>query len=197
MLKALKTRTVVCLVAILATIWLAADSCDGGPTSAQKAASARNQGVDQIRANQPVHTMPYSPTLDNINAWVDRWGKKGAVSYVYMQRQDGTFAGYYVMRGLPVSYCVSGSPTYDFIGTPNDGSDAQDQQVPAPGLDGAYYGGSGACNRYYGFDAVSGQYLEYTDGFVLTAVLSDQPLAMSKQPHPYGSSIQQVKAHTK
>jgi hypothetical protein len=189
------TKTAAALAGIAATILLSASSCDSQPSAADKARAARNQGVEQIRAQQPVQAMTYSPTLDTINGWAKTWGTPGKVSYVYMQRADGTFAGYYVMKGLPVSYCASGSPTYDLIDTPGDGSNEKNQQVPAAGLDGAYYGGSGNCDRYYGFDAVTNQYLEYTDGLVLTAVLSDQPLSLDRQPRPFASSIAEVKAH--
>lgn len=166
-------------------------SACGEESAAQKASKARTKGVEQIRKSQPVNPMTYSPTLETINRWAKTWGQKGKVSYVYMQRQDGTFAGYYVIDGLPVNYCVSGSPTYEMQDLPGDG-DSADQKVEAPGLDGAYYGGCDS-SRYYGFDAVTGQYIEYTDGLVLTAVLSDSPLPLDKQPVPFGSSIEEVK----
>lgn len=187
-----RTSGIIIVAAIVIVILLALTGCTGGGSSpAEEAMKAREQGVAQIRANQPVHPMGYSPTLDNINHWADTWGQEGKVSYVYMQRADGTFAGYYVLKGLPVNYCVSGSPTYDMEDLPDDGS-SYARMVKAPGLDGAYYGGCDP-SRYYGFDAVTGQYIEYTDGMVLTAVVSDQPLPLSKQPIPFGSSIADVK----
>lgn len=185
-----RLRVACAAIAVLLALPLLA-ACDNNSSVAQTAAAARDKGVEAIRKQQPVHAMTYSPTLDTINGWADTWGQKGKVSYVYMQRADGSFAGYYVLKGLPVNYCVGGSPPYDYVDIKGDG-DTSDVQVPAPGLDGAYYGGCDA-SRYYGFDAVTGQYIEYTDGFVLTAVLSDQPLPMAKQPHPFGSSIADVK----
>lgn len=178
------------LAALALVIGLAA--CEGEPSAANKANETRDKAVEGIRKNQPVQPMSYSPTLETINRWAKTWGQKGKVSYVYMQRADGTFAGYYVLDGLPVNYCVGGSPPYTMSDLPGD-QDSADQKVPAPGLDGAYYGGCDA-SRYYGFDAVSGQYVEYTDGFVLTAVLSDSPLPLDKQPLPFGSSIEDVQA---
>jgi hypothetical protein len=186
-----KTRALVG-AALASTILFGAGSCDTKPSAADNAREARSKSVEQIRKEQPVHAMRYSPTLDTVNGWVDTWGRKGQVSYVYMQRQDGTFAGYYVLKGLPVNYCVGGSPPYDYSDIKGDGS-PDEVQVPAPGLDGAYYGGCDS-SRYYGFDAGTGQYIEYTDGMVLTAVLSNQPLPLSKQPQPFGSSIADVKA---
>lgn len=186
-------RKIVLALLVIGFVAVGLTACDDPQaTPAEQAQAARNAGVAQIRTNQPAQAMDYSPTIDTINGWSATWGKKGKVSYVYMQRADGSFAGYYVLKGLPVSYCASGSPTYDYVDIKGDGI-GHKVQVPAPGLDGAYYGGSGNCNRYYGFDAVTGQYVEYTDGLVLTAVLSDSPLPMDKQPTPYGSSIEDVK----
>ena len=168
-------------------------ACDeGGKSATAEAQQARSKGVERLRAEQKVKTMDWSPTLNTVNRWAETWGQKGKVSYVYMQRQDGSYAGYYVLDGLPVNYCVSGAPTYDREDIPGDENDIK-EQVPAPASDGAYYGGCDA-SRYYGFDAVTGQYLEYTDGFVMTAVVSDQPLPMKNQPKPFGSSIDDVEA---
>ena len=170
-------------------------ACSDETSSEQKAQESRSKGMENLRAKQKPVTMEWSPILDSVDRRNKTWEKKGKVSYIYMQRQDGSFAGYYVMDGLPVSYCTSGAPTFNWQDIPNDGASTQ-QQVPAPAGDGAYYTGCDA-NRYYGFDALTGQYLEYTDGMVLTAVLSDQPLELDKQPRPFGSSVAEVKAKKK
>lgn len=183
-------RTPMALIA-LGLVFVMAGCTESQPSAANKAVSDRERAVEGIRMNQPVQAMDYSPTLDTINKWALTWGEKGKVSYVYMQRADGTFAGYYVIEGLPVNYCVGGSPPYSMEDLSGDQTTVK-VQVPAPGLDGAYYGGCDA-SRYYGFDAVTGQYIEYTDGMVLTAVLSDSPLPLDKQPIPFGSSIEDVK----
>lgn len=186
------TTTILAALAALALIF-GLSACESGPPSAATTANkARDKAVESIRKNQPVQPMSYSPTLETINRWAQTWGQKGTVSYVYMQRNDGSFAGYYVLAGLPVNYCVGGSPPWTMEDLPGDENTA-DQRVPAPGLDGAYYGGCDA-SRYYGFDAVTGQYVEYTDGFILTAVLSNQPLPMEKQPIPFVSSIEDVES---
>lgn len=166
-------------VAVLGVLSVAACEPETADT-VQQAAESRNRAIDQIRKTQPVTGMTYSSTLETINKWAERWSDRSRLSYVYMQRSDGSFAGYYVLKGLPVSYCTSGSPTFDYVDIKGDGN-SYDVRVDAPGLDGAYYGGCDA-SRYYGFDATTDAYLEYTDGMVLTAVLSDQPLPLSNQP---------------
>ncbi len=178
----------------VATIALLATGCSGmtsEPSASEQARSDRTRGVEDIRENQPVEAMRYSPTLATIQKWVTTWGQEGTVAYVYMKKQTGEVDGYFVMDGPPVSMCTSGSPTYDFENRDGISGD-QDLVVPAPGLDGAYYGGCDA-DRYYGFDAVTGQYLEYTDGFITTAMLSNQPIPQMSD-NPYVSSVDEVQA---
>lgn len=192
MLKHIR-KIVLGVLAIALVFGLAACGEPAAKSTAEKAADARNQGVDQIRTQQGVNPMSYSPTLATIDAWTKIWGRKGQVAYVYMKNNDGTLDGYYVFKGLPVNYCVSGSPTYDMVGNGgySDGAYAK-VPVPAPALDAAYYGGCDA-NRYYGQDAITGQIIEYEDGFIQTAVVSSSPLPLDKQPKAYVSSIEDVK----
>src|SRR5690606_40706282 len=97
---------------------------------------------------QPAHVMKYSPTRETISKWGKTWEKEGKLSYVYLLNSMGDTVGYYVLKGLPVSYCASLTPTWDF--TRQDG---KYHQVPAPGIDQEYYGNSGGlCSTYYGFD---------------------------------------------
>ena len=107
-----RTKSLTILGAVLAFFLLSAESCEDSPPSAEdNARTARSQSIEGIRENQPVNPMNYSPTIETINGWTRVWSDKTAVSYVYMKRADGTFDGYYVLKGLPVNYCVSGSPT--------------------------------------------------------------------------------------
>lgn len=138
----------------------------------------RNGGYDQLAKNQPAITMPYSPTRETINGWVKTWGKPGKVSYVYLQNPEGKMIGYFVLKGLPVSYCSSNTPNYNFEDPTNDGND-NPFMVTAPGLDGTYEAAGAACNTFYGFDAGTGAYVEYTAGFGINVLLYDQPLPQS------------------
>lgn len=67
-----------------------------------------------------------------------------------------------------------GAPTYRYEDRPNDGSNTK-YQVPAPAMDGVYYSGN-QCDGYYGRDAVSGAYWEYTIGNGITHLVSSEPL---------------------
>jgi|GEM_PF-6462203 len=160
-------------VAILMVLGLVVglSACESPQPSSQRAeAENRQGGYDILTKNQPGETMSYSPTRDTINFWVNTWDEAGKASYVYLQNADGKITGYYILEGLPVSYCAAISPTYEIV---------EDQYgnvvVPAPANDGVYYSG-GQCDTYYGKDATSGAYIEYTVGLGINVLLYDQPL---------------------
>lgn len=123
--------------------------------------------------SQPSVQMEHSPTRDTINGWAETWGSDpNKLAYVYIQMGDQY--GYMVMKGLPVSYCASIDPPFEI-----DKSGAYNNDrlvVPAPGIDGAYYNGSGACNTYYGFDAETDTYLEFTVGMNQSYFLREEPM---------------------
>lgn len=154
-----------------------AGSCDdNGNRAAQDNESAIQQdNYSRLAAATPAHTMKVSPTRNTINGWIDTWGSDpNKLSYVYFQAATGALTGYYIFKGLPVNYCVSLTPNYRWEDAPDDGGD-QKFQVPAPSIDGVYYSGGG-CQTFYGFDAVSGAYMEYTVGSGINVLLYDQPL---------------------
>jgi len=159
-------------------------ACDTGSNpSSQQSESARQQKsyVNLVEAD-PAHVMTYSPTRKTINKWIDTWNKPGQLAFVYML-DNGNKVGYYVFQGPPVSYCASMTPTYKFINPPGDG-EAILYQVPAPSLDGVYYSG-GQCISYYGIDAATGNYLEFSIGGTQNYILTTQPLDLNVKPLGY------------
>lgn len=160
-------------VAVTAVLALSAGSC-GSPPSPQAQETDRRQATYQdLVARQPAHSMEYSPSRDQINFWIDTWGtEEGKLSYVYLLASNGQMIGYYVFRGLPVSYCAALTPTYEHY---RNGTHGYGYTVPAPGVDGVYYSG-GQCSAYYGQDASTGSYLEYTVGQGISALIYEQPL---------------------
>lgn len=161
------------IVALFLLFGLAA--CDDGSPSPQQSERAGQQNNYQTLVNnQPANSMGYSPTRETINFWIDTWDEPGKLAYVYLQGANGEMLGYYIFRGLPVSYCASLTPTYRWEDIPGDGS-GTDAQVPAPAMDGVYYSGAG-CSAYYGVDASTGAYIEYTAGLGINVLLYDRPL---------------------
>ena len=168
-------RRVILSIAAGAALILAlgAGACGGNQSDPQRDESRRRQATYQdLVAAQPAHGMSYSPSRDQINFWIDTWGQEpGKISYVYLLASNGQMIGYYVFQGLPVSYCAALTPTYEHYRH----SDGFGYPVPAPGVDGVYYSG-GQCSAYYGRDASTGSYLEYTTGQGISALVYEQPL---------------------
>lgn len=174
-LKKRRNRGVVVLVLFLTFFALSAESCgETKPSSTESESQSRDGSYDALVKGQPAHSMNYSPTRDTINGWIDTWGKKGAVSYVYLKAADGSLQGYFVLKGLPVSYCQGLTPPYRKADI-DLGTEGGETIVPAPGVDGVFYGGAD-CNRYYGFTADTGAYVEYTVGQGISVLLYNQPL---------------------
>jgi hypothetical protein len=158
-----------------ALVLLGASSCDGGPSAQEQESGRQQSNYERLAAAQPAQSAGYSSTRETINFWLETWGQEpGKLSYVYLLASNGQMVGYFIFEGLPVSYCASLTPTYRWEDRPGDGNSTQ-FQVPAPAMDGVYYSG-GQCNAYYGKDAVSGSYMEYTVGNGISALVYEEPL---------------------
>jgi hypothetical protein len=164
------------LVPVLAIgLLMALSACDEENASIASESKVRSTSYDTLVRNQPAKSMNYSSTRETINFWIDTWNKKGKLAYVYLQAANGQLIGYYVTKGLPVSYCAALTPTWQYEDTPEDGSSVKDQRVPAPSVDGVYYSG-GNCNTFYARDASTGQYIEYTAGNGINPLIYESPL---------------------
>jgi hypothetical protein len=121
---------------------------------------------------QPAEQMDYSPTREGLNKWMNTWEEPGKIAYVYLYAANGEDLGYFVLEGLPVSYCASLTPTERILERRGDSGIATGV---APSMDGVYYSGN-QCIQFFGFDAVSGAYLEWSAGGSFNFFVSDQPL---------------------
>lgn len=151
-----------------------------GKSSTAKEAKVQQGSYDALVNKQPAHAMNYSATRDTVNFWIDTWKKPNKLSYVYMQNADGVLEGYYVFKGLPVSYCAALTPTYKVRDSSNG-----NLMLPAPSVDGVYYSG-GQCNTFYGRDATTNAYIEYTAGLGINVLIYDQPLPNHPNVPPLG-----------
>lgn len=174
-MRSLNNKVAAVLGILGIVILLSAGSCEDTTPTNKAESDIRRGSYAQLAKAQPAHRMTYSPSRETINFWIDTWNEPDKLSYVYLIASNGQLIGYYVFKGLPVSYCAALTPTWDYEGTPEDGSDVKNQRVPAPGIDGVYYSG-GQCLAYYGKDATTGAYIEYTVGAGISALLYDQPL---------------------
>lgn len=173
----MRRQLTIAVAGICAVLLLGASSCGDEPQPpAQEQETERQQDAyDRLTADQPANVAEYSPTRETINYWLDTWGKEpGKLSYVYLLASNGQMVGYFIFEGLPVSYCASLTPTYR-MERPWGGNGQNGHMVPAPAMDGVYYSG-GQCQAYYGKDAVSASYMEYTIGNGISALVYEQPL---------------------
>lgn len=174
----MKRLIMIVVLAIVGIFALSACDTPTEPSPGQKQETKTVQdNYDRLVQNQPAHTMNYSPTRATKNFWIDTWGQKGKTSYVYLMNDAGKVIGYYVLEGLPVNYCTSLVVPYQiqkFDNGTNGGVSAL--SVPAPSVDGTFSSG-GACDTFYGKDANTGAYIQYTAGMGLNPLLYDQPLA--------------------
>lgn len=189
--KATKSAVLMGVVSV-AVLGSMASTCGGEETKtpARKQETDRVQNnYDKLVANQPAHSGNYSPTRETKNFWIDTWMKSPKkLSYVYIQNANGDI-GYFVLQGLPVTYCVSLLPpeTYKRYDMGEDGSAGL--LLKAPSMDGTYSSNTN-CNSYYGKDAVTGAYVEFSVGQNQSYFLFDKPLNLPqyKSAKPLGPS---------
>lgn len=158
----------VLVVIVMSALLLA--GCEDSSSAQDKENQTKTRNYEGLQNKQPAQSMDYSPTRETINFWMDTWEEEGKISYVYLLASNGQEIGYYVFEGLPVSYCASLTPTYER----KNGYD-RDHIVDAPAMDGVWYSG-GQCNQYYGKDAGTGSFIEFTIGGSQSYLLTEQPL---------------------
>ena len=188
------TRSILAILAVIAVFALSA--CDTGATSndpQKKEAQTTQNGYTAQTKTQPALGMDYSPTRDTINGWTKVWSNPGQLAYVYLSNVNGDVTDFYVFKHPPVSMCTALTPTYKLVQVGNGSDPDQTVVVPAPSVDGAYYGG-GDCNRYYGFDAVSGAYMEFTVAQGQNEKAFTQPISPQNLQHAnaWGKAAQQT-----
>jgi len=193
------THRIAAVVAILA-IAFGATAClgtdDSKPSARSKENTSRQSNYDRLVSKQPAETVDYSPTRETKNFWIRTWGKTpNKLSYVYIQNANGQY-GYYILKGLPVTYCVSLLPPETKV-RGDLGQYDGDMIVQGPSMDGTYSSQSN-CTSYYGEDATSGEYVEWSVGANQSYFLYSEPMSLPqfKDAVPQGkSTFANVKKH--
>lgn len=165
-----RMKKIALTIAVVALGATALTACE--ETSRERETEVQSTSYDELVANQPAVPMTYSSTRATVNQWAETWSEPGKLAFTYFLNADGEAWGYYVLQGLPVSYCAMLTPSYRWEKGPVAGSDYQ--PVPAPGIDGAYYSG-GQCDTYFGIDATTGTLVEWTAGMGNTTVTYEEP----------------------
>ncbi len=162
---------------ILAALVIGGCSSPPSSTATERDQRKQEQNAEGLAQVQPAEGMQWSPSRETANRWARTWGEEGKLAYIYLFDSEGGQVGYYIMEGLPVSYCASLTPPQKIVDVDKvvGGSSVDALAMPAPAMDGMYYGAAN-CQQMYGFDAVSGAYLEFTGGGSFNYLLSDQPM---------------------
>lgn len=176
----IKSKIVTAAVALAAGIALT--GCEIESSAQEKEDASRTKTYTNLVKSQPAETMKYSPTRETKNFWIRTWDEKGKLSYVYLMNGSGDVFGYFILEGLPVSYCTGLIPPVK-VDSDTDGK----ALVPQPSIDGTYSSGSN-CSAFYGKDAVSGAYMEYTVGMGINALIFDQPMSQFGAAEPLGDA---------
>jgi hypothetical protein len=170
-------RKLIAPAAGMLAVGLLLVGCTSSPgTSQQQETNRQQSSYDRLVAAEPAREMTNPISRRNINRWIETWDDPSALAYVYLLGVNGQLIGYYVLDSTPSNMCDSLTPNYRI--EEHRGTTLTRHVVPAPSLDGVYRSGN-ECQRYYGFDAVSGAYIEFTIG---SHFLSNQPLPLDVQP---------------
>lgn len=141
-------------------------------------AKTRKAEFTRLSKQEKIDEASFSPTRRTINFWMKTWGHDpNKLSYVYMQADNGQLTGYYIFRGLPVTECAALTENYEFVDPPGNGD--ENFMVPAPGVDGVYYSG-GQCDVYYGEDALTHSFMEFSLSGGQSFQLYEKPIARQK-----------------
>lgn len=160
-------KNVSLMFVAIVSIFLVACEEDGAQ---KKETDIQQTTYEKLSEKEPALEMTNPKTRETINFFTETWNKKDQLAYVYLQNNEGKMIGYYVLDGSPVSMCTSLTPNYRIHSTGNG-----KVTTPAPGTDGVYRGDED-CSRYYGKDASTGAYIEFTVGLGINMLLYTEPL---------------------
>lgn len=187
-MRRLKLTLAAVLTALAVVLGATACVSADKPTSRAKENTARQSNYDRLVAKQPAATVDWSPTRDTKNFWIKTWGKTpNKLSYVYLQDAQGRW-GYFILKGLPVTYCVSLLPPETKV-SGDLGQYGGDLIVQGPSMDGTYSSNSN-CSSYYGQDATTGAYVEWSVGANQSYLLYSEPMDLPqfKDATPLGKT---------
>ncbi len=144
-------------------------ACSGEGDAQRKETDRQQSTYEKLTEIEPAMEVTNPKTRETINFHTETWNNPEQLAYVYLQNSEGNMIGYYVLDGSPVSMCTSLTPNYRVRGG--------DSKVvtPAPSIDGVYRSAED-CSRYYGKDATTGAYIEFTVGMGINMLLYTEPL---------------------
>lgn len=146
-------------------------ACEEESEAERSERQVKTDNYNRLTKEEPAKEVTNPKTRETINFFTETWNKKDQLAYVYLQNSEGKMIGYYVLDGAPVSMCTSITQDYEIKHSNSEGRVV----VPAPAIDGVYRGNED-CSRYYGKDATTGAYIEFTTGMGINMLLYTEPL---------------------
>lgn len=164
---------IIVALAIVAIIGIAFTLGGSGPMAEVNRENVRTQGDVMSRAitAHPNPQVDRFLTRENVVKWMERMDTPGRIFYIYIMNWNGEVTHYFVAQYRPVSVATFLTNTRQLVRR-GDGVTT----MPAPALDGTYYGEGGASDQFFFFDAQTDAYIELKG---LNYFVADQPLAMN------------------
>lgn len=181
-MRSVLKRITMILVALSVSV-IVLSACDEGSDSEQSERGVQKDNYDRLVEMEPAKKVTNPKTRETVNFFTETWNEEGQLAYVYLQNSEGKMIGYYVLDGPPVSMCTALTPNQEVRGH----SESR-VVVDAPGIDGVYRSAED-CSRYFGKDASSGAYIEFTVGMGINMLLYTEPLTN----HPNVENLAPVK----
>lgn len=158
------------LIGLLAATSIFLVACEEITDSEQSERSVQKSNYEKLVEMEPAKEVTNPKTRETVNFFTETWNEEGQLAYVYLQNSEGKMIGYYVLDGPPVSMCTALTPTQEVRGY----SESK-VVVDSPGIDGVFRSDED-CSRYYGKDAETGSYVEFTVGMGINMLLYTEPL---------------------
>lgn len=163
-----KNSFLLSFILMILSIVLMSSGCENNSTQKQGEVEQESVMRRAIQA-EPVPQVNNFLTRKSVVKWVDRMDTPNKLFYIYVLADNGAKIGYFVAQYRPVSTATFLTPTKRL-----EMSSSGNVTLPAPSLDGTYYGTGGASDQYFFFDAETDAFIELQG---LNYILMDQPLA--------------------
>lgn len=161
-------RLILIALALIAIVLV---GCEEETNSKTSERDVQNSNYDRLVEQEPAKEVTNPKTRETVNFFTETWNEEGQLAYVYLQNSNGDMIGYYALDGPPVSMCTALTPPDEAKYYNNGGTTV----TQAPGIDGVYRSDED-CSRYYGKDASTGSYIEFTVGMGINMLLYTEPL---------------------
>lgn len=168
-----KFTRIVCGLAVAVGLVFGASGCiEGKQDTREKSSHAQESLMERATAETPVPKINHFVVRKAVAKWLKRNDVPNKLFYVYVMTPMGQPLGYFVSQHYPVSYSALMTPPDTIV---NGNWNGNDHVVSAPALDGVWYGGGGATDLWYFFDAETDALISLKGGMMF---FTDQPLSL-------------------